>query len=143
MPKRKQFEELTIQDDFMFCKVMQNMDICKKVLELVLEEELSIKKSHHKKQWIIDVGNKPIITHSPLNTAFPARESLLPSSERTCLFRARELAYSERIKGRDSGVSRVSLRASVYVPLGRVCMSHSSECAYPTRASVPIPLNEL
>ena len=28
----------------MFCKVMQNMNICKKVLELVLEEELSIKK---------------------------------------------------------------------------------------------------
>ena len=27
----------------MFCKVMQNMNICKKVLELVLEEELSIK----------------------------------------------------------------------------------------------------
>ena len=44
MPKRKQFEELTIQDDFMFCKVMQNMNICKKVLELVLEEDISIKK---------------------------------------------------------------------------------------------------
>ena len=43
MPKRKQFEELTIQDDFMFCKVMQNMNICKKVLELVLEEDISIK----------------------------------------------------------------------------------------------------
>ena len=28
----------------MFCKVMQNMNICKKVLELVLEEDLSIKK---------------------------------------------------------------------------------------------------
>ena len=35
----------------MFCKVMQNMNICKKVLELVLEEDLSIKKSHHNKQW--------------------------------------------------------------------------------------------
>ena len=44
MPKRKQFEELTIQDAFMFCKVMQNMNICKKVLELVLGEELSIKR---------------------------------------------------------------------------------------------------
>ena len=44
MPKRKQFEELTIQDDFMFCKVMQNMNICKKVLELVLKEDISIKK---------------------------------------------------------------------------------------------------
>ena len=44
MPKRKQFEELTIQDDFMFCKVMQNMNICKKVLELVLKEDISIKR---------------------------------------------------------------------------------------------------
>ena len=44
MPKRKQFEELTIQDDFMFCKVIQNMNICKKVLELVLKEDISIKK---------------------------------------------------------------------------------------------------
>ena len=40
MKKRKQFEELTIQDDFMFCKVLQNMDICKQVLELVLQEEI-------------------------------------------------------------------------------------------------------
>ena len=39
MKKRKCFEELTIQDDFMFCKVLQNMDICKQVLELVLQEE--------------------------------------------------------------------------------------------------------
>ena len=39
MSKRKQFGELTIQDDF-----MQNMNICTKVLELVLEEDLSIKK---------------------------------------------------------------------------------------------------
>ena len=46
----KSFDDLTIADDFMFCKVMQNMNICKKVLELVLEEDLSIKKSHHNKQ---------------------------------------------------------------------------------------------
>lgn len=39
MPKRKPFEELTIQDDFMFCKVMQNKRICKRVLQLVLKEE--------------------------------------------------------------------------------------------------------
>ncbi|MGP1437460.1 MAG: Rpn family recombination-promoting nuclease/putative transposase [Treponema sp.] len=45
MKKRKQFAELTIQDDFMFCKVMQNMNICKQVLELVLKEEnIHIKK---------------------------------------------------------------------------------------------------
>ncbi|MGP1520164.1 MAG: Rpn family recombination-promoting nuclease/putative transposase [Treponema sp.] len=45
MEKRtlKDFQDLTFQDDFMFCKVLQNMNICKRVLELVLEEELSIK----------------------------------------------------------------------------------------------------
>lgn len=45
MLKRKSFEQLTIQNDFMFCKVMQNMNICKKVLQLVLQDEnISIKK---------------------------------------------------------------------------------------------------
>ena len=43
MPKRKPFEELTIQDDFMFYKVMQNLRICRKVLQLVLEEDIKIK----------------------------------------------------------------------------------------------------
>jgi len=45
MEKRaiKEFQDLTFQDDFMFCKVLQNMKICKRILELVLEEELSIK----------------------------------------------------------------------------------------------------
>ena len=40
MSKRKPFEELTIQDDFMFCKVMQDVNICKRVLQLVLGEEI-------------------------------------------------------------------------------------------------------
>ena len=43
MPKRKPFEELTFQDDFMFCKVMQNLRICRKVLQLVLKENIKIK----------------------------------------------------------------------------------------------------
>ena len=43
MPKRKPFEELTFQDDFMFCKVMQNLRICRKVLRLVLKENIKIK----------------------------------------------------------------------------------------------------
>ena len=46
MEKRamKEFQDLTFQDDFMFCKVLQNMKICKRILELVLEEEnISIK----------------------------------------------------------------------------------------------------
>ena len=33
---RKSFDELTIADDFMFCKIMQNEAICKHFLEMVL-----------------------------------------------------------------------------------------------------------
>jgi len=32
----KPFEDLTIADDFMFCKVMQDEAICKEFLEMVL-----------------------------------------------------------------------------------------------------------
>ena len=31
---RKPFEELTISDDFMFCKVMEHEHICKEFLEM-------------------------------------------------------------------------------------------------------------
>ena len=30
----KKFEDLTLQDDFMFCKVMQNPDLCKRLIEM-------------------------------------------------------------------------------------------------------------
>ncbi|WP_024466402.1 Rpn family recombination-promoting nuclease/putative transposase [Treponema pedis] len=33
---RKSFDELTIADDFMFCKVMQNKEVCKTFLEMTL-----------------------------------------------------------------------------------------------------------
>ena len=36
----KSFDDLTIADDFMFCKVMQNEDICKEFLEMVLANEI-------------------------------------------------------------------------------------------------------
>ncbi|AAS13206.1 hypothetical protein HMPREF9721_01338 [Treponema denticola ATCC 35404] len=32
----KRFEDLTLQDDFMFCKVMQNPDLCKGLIEMIL-----------------------------------------------------------------------------------------------------------
>ncbi|UTC77736.1 Rpn family recombination-promoting nuclease/putative transposase [Treponema sp. OMZ 799] len=32
----KRFEDLTLQDDFMFCKVMQNQKLCKKLIEMIL-----------------------------------------------------------------------------------------------------------
>ena len=34
--KRKPFEELTLADDFLFCKVMQNRRLCKELLEIIL-----------------------------------------------------------------------------------------------------------
>ena len=32
----KRFEDLTLQDDFMFCKVMQNESLCKMLIEMIL-----------------------------------------------------------------------------------------------------------
>lgn len=34
--RRKPFEELTLADDFLFCKVMQNRRLCKELLEIIL-----------------------------------------------------------------------------------------------------------
>jgi len=36
----KRFEDLTLQDDFMFCKVMQNPDLCKKLIEMILTDTI-------------------------------------------------------------------------------------------------------
>lgn len=38
--RRVSFEELTIADDFMFCKVMQNEELCKELLEIILGVEI-------------------------------------------------------------------------------------------------------
>ena len=37
---RKHFDDLTIADDFMFCKVMQDEGICKEFLEMVLSDKI-------------------------------------------------------------------------------------------------------
>ena len=34
----KKFEDLTFTDDFMFCKVMQNTDLCKRLIEMILSD---------------------------------------------------------------------------------------------------------
>ena len=39
--KRKPFDELTIADDFMFCKVMENKTLCKTFLEMLLTGTIS------------------------------------------------------------------------------------------------------
>ena len=36
----KKFEDLTLQDDFMFCKVMQNTDLCKRLIEMILSDTI-------------------------------------------------------------------------------------------------------
>ena len=36
----KKFEDLTLQDDFMFCKVMQNTDLCKRLIEIILADTI-------------------------------------------------------------------------------------------------------
>ncbi len=37
---RKSFDDLTIADDFMFCSVMQDPQLCKKLLTLVLADTI-------------------------------------------------------------------------------------------------------
>ena len=37
---KKSFDELTIADDFMFCKVMQDEGLCKEFLEMVLADKI-------------------------------------------------------------------------------------------------------
>ena len=37
---KKRFDDLTIADDFMFCRVMQNEGICKEFLEMVLADKI-------------------------------------------------------------------------------------------------------
>lgn len=43
----KQFKNLTIKDDFMFCKVMQHKSICSQVLNIVLKDHHEIAKIKH------------------------------------------------------------------------------------------------
>lgn len=37
---RKNFDDLTIQDDFMFCQVMKNKNLCKTFLEMLLADKI-------------------------------------------------------------------------------------------------------
>lgn len=49
--RRVSFEELTIADDFMFCKVMQNEELCKELLEIILDVEIE-KLVYHEDQKV-------------------------------------------------------------------------------------------
>lgn len=37
---RKSFDELTIADDYMFCTVMQDDEICKELLSIILKDKI-------------------------------------------------------------------------------------------------------
>ncbi|WP_162610209.1 Rpn family recombination-promoting nuclease/putative transposase [Drancourtella sp. An12] len=52
--KWKAYEELTLADDFLFCKVMQNPKICKEVLERILGKEVT-SISYPEAQHTIDI----------------------------------------------------------------------------------------
>ena len=52
---RKSFDELTIADDFMFCKIMQDEEICKSFLEMTLADKIG-KISYLSSQNAITTG---------------------------------------------------------------------------------------
>ncbi len=68
--KIKEYEELTISDDFMFYKVMQNPELCKELLEILLDVEIEkleyisrqkvLKKTYDGKGIRLDVYTKDI-----------------------------------------------------------------------------------
>lgn len=55
MRKRKNFEELTITDDFMFGAVMSDPERCKRLLECILDVKIS-KVTYPERQKVIDVA---------------------------------------------------------------------------------------
>lgn len=44
--KRVPFEKLTLADDFLFCKVMQNKRLCKELLEIILHVKIDNSLPH-------------------------------------------------------------------------------------------------
>ena len=60
----KEYEELRFQDDFMFCKILQeNEDLCKELTELVIGRKIgSIVKAE--KQKAIDVYSSTSVASS-------------------------------------------------------------------------------
>ena len=62
MAKQKAYEELTFSDDFMFCKILQeNEDLCKELLELILEKKVGdIIKSDKQKAIEITADGKGV-----------------------------------------------------------------------------------
>ena len=51
--RRVPFEELTLADDFLFCKVMQNEKLCKELLEIILHVKID-KIEYTESQKVLD-----------------------------------------------------------------------------------------
>lgn len=51
--KRVPFEKLTLADDFLFCKVMQNKRLCKELLEIILHVKIN-KIEYTESQKVLD-----------------------------------------------------------------------------------------
>ena len=73
-------------------------------------------------------------------TGTPERDATLVPSGARPSHRAGNAAFPVRGTYPSSGECACPTRASVPIPLERVCLSHSSECVCPTRASVCVPL---
>lgn len=55
--KRKPFEELTLADDFLFCKVMQDESLCKELLEIILHVTIDKIKYTNTQKVLGDIVN--------------------------------------------------------------------------------------
>lgn len=54
---RKSFDELTITDDYMFYRVMENIDICKTLLNIVLHDKIGTITDIQLQKTVTDAGN--------------------------------------------------------------------------------------
>ena len=114
----KPFEELTIQDDFMFYKVMQNKKLCKKILETILGSEIG---------KIIDLNQQKIIGNSygakgvRLDVLAKDEEERLyniemqMSNEAHLIYRLRYYQASLDVASLDSGQSYAELPSSIII----------------------------
>lgn len=54
---RKSFDELTITDDYMFYRVMENIDICKTLLNIVLHDKIGTITDIQLQKTVADAGS--------------------------------------------------------------------------------------
>ena len=128
----KRFDDLTIADDFMFCKVMQNEGICKEFLEMVLSDKIgkivylspqnSVATGIEAKSVRLDVFVKDETGKSyDIEMAFSDRRPCL--SENTS-FSSEKLAHTHNFSGVLAGTKQA---ARMPLKLNRCDVSTSGE----------------